>query len=51
MGLGRPGERRTLTDFIIARDGRIAAVYLFSTSYPELKGDHFMSNHHHLPTE
>ena len=24
------------TDFIIARDGRIAAVYLFSTSCPEL---------------
>jgi hypothetical protein len=35
---GRPGEAPAYagTDFIIARDGRIAALYLFSTSYPEL---------------
>jgi hypothetical protein len=34
---GRPGEEPAIagTDFIIARDGRIAAVYLFSTSYPD----------------
>src|SRR3989449_7528278 len=38
---GRPGEAPAYagTDFILARDGRIAAVYLFSTSYPELPGD------------
>jgi hypothetical protein len=38
MGIGRAGEAPAYagTDFIIARDGRIAAVYLFSTSYPEL---------------
>jgi len=35
---GRPGEPPVYagTDFIIARDGRIAAVYLFLTSYPDL---------------
>ena len=37
MGRGRPGEALVYagTDFIIARDGRIAAIYLFLTSYPE----------------
>src|SRR5881394_983297 len=35
---GRPGEAPEYagTDFIIARDGRIAAVYLFFDSSPEL---------------
>jgi hypothetical protein len=35
---GRPGEAPAYagTDFIITRDGRIAALYLFSTNYPEL---------------
>ena len=35
---GRAGEAPTIagTDFIIARDGRIAALICFSTSYPEL---------------
>jgi len=35
---GRPSEPPAYagTDFIIARDGRIAALYLFSTSHPEL---------------
>jgi hypothetical protein len=34
---GRPDQAPAVagTDFIIARDGRIAAIYLFSTSYPE----------------
>jgi hypothetical protein len=34
---GRPGGAPVYagTDFIIARDGRIAALYLFSPSYPE----------------
>jgi len=38
MVSGRPGKAPAYagTDFIIARDGRIAALYLFSTSYPEL---------------
>ena len=33
---GRPGEAPAYagTDFIVARDGRIAALYLFSTSNP-----------------
>jgi hypothetical protein len=37
MGRGRLGEALVYagTDFIIARDGRIAAIYLFLTSYPE----------------
>jgi hypothetical protein len=35
---GRPGEAPAYagTDFIIARDGRIAAFISFSTSYPEM---------------
>jgi hypothetical protein len=35
---GRPGEAPEYagTDFIIARDGRIAVLYCFLTSYPEL---------------
>jgi len=42
---GRPGQAPAYagTDFIVARDGRIAAVYLFSTGYRELDlpwGDH-----------
>ena len=34
MSMGRPGEEPAYagTDFIIARDGRVAALY-FSTSY------------------
>jgi hypothetical protein len=33
---GRPGEAPSLagTDFIVARDGRIAAVYLFFEELP-----------------
>ena len=38
MDLDRPGEAPAYagTDFIIARDGRIAAVYLFFDQLPEL---------------
>jgi hypothetical protein len=38
---GRPGEAPAYagTDFIIARDGRIAAFISFSTSYPEQHSD------------
>ena len=38
MAIGRPGEAPAVagTDFIIARDGRIATVYLFFDKHPEL---------------
>jgi len=38
---GTPGKPPAYagTDFIVARNGRIASVYLFSTSYPELPCD------------
>src|SRR2546427_11503417 len=37
---GRPGEAPAYAgaDFILSPDGRIAAVYLFLTSYPQLPG-------------
>jgi hypothetical protein len=37
---GTPGKPPAYagTDFIVVRNGRIAAVYLFSTAYPELSG-------------
>jgi hypothetical protein len=36
ISMGRPGEAPALagTDFIIARDGRIAAIYLFFDKLP-----------------
>lgn len=38
MGAGRPGEMPSYagTDFIIARDGEIAAIYLFFDKEPSL---------------
>jgi hypothetical protein len=38
---GRPGEAPAVagTDFIITRDSRIAAIYFFLTSYPDLNWD------------
>jgi hypothetical protein len=46
---GRPGEAPAYagTDFIIARDGRIAAFISFSTSYPDRGPTNFRQKHPH----